>query len=38
MAAVSICSDLGAPKNKSATVSTVSPAICNEVIGPGAMI
>ena len=34
MAAVTICSDVGAPKKtKSATVSTVSPAICHEVMG-----
>ena len=38
MAAVTICSDLGAPKIKSATVSTVSPSICHEVMGPDAMI
>ena len=30
MAAITICSDFGAPKNKSATVSTVSPSICHE--------
>ena len=35
MAAVTICSDFGAPpKIKSATVSTVSPSISHEVIGP----
>ena len=35
MAAITICSDFGAPpKIKSATVSTVSPSICHEVIGP----
>ena len=33
MAAVTICSDFGAPKIKSATVSTVSPSICHEVMG-----
>ena len=33
-----ICSDFGAPKIKSATVSTVSPSICHEVMGPDAMI
>ena len=38
MAAVTICSDFGAPKIKSATVSTVSPSICREVMGPDAMI
>ena len=33
------CSDFGAPqKIKSATVSTVSPSICYEVMGPDAMI
>ena len=32
MAAVTICSDFGAPKNKSDTVSTVSPSISHEVI------
>ena len=34
MAAVTICSDFGAPPKKSATVSTVSPSICHEVMGP----
>ena len=38
MAAVTICSDFGAPKIKSLIVSTVSPTICHEVIGPDAMI
>ena len=33
MAAVTICSDLGAPKITSATVSTVSPSIYYEVMG-----
>ena len=37
-AAVTICSDFGAPKIKSATVSTVSPSICHEVMGPDAMV
>ena len=32
MAAVTICSDFGAPKIKSHIVSTVSPSICHEVI------
>ena len=32
MAAVTICSDFGAPKIKSATVSTVSPSFCQEVM------
>ena len=38
MAAITICSDFGAPKIKLATVSTVSPSICHEVVGPDAMI
>ena len=38
MAAVTIYSDFGAPQNKSDTVSTVSPSICHEVMGPDAMI
>ena len=40
MAEVTICSDFGAPppKIKSVTVSTLSPSICLEVMGPGAMI
>ena len=38
MAAVTICSDFGAPQNKAVTVSTVSPSICHEVTGPDAMI
>ena len=39
MAAVTICSDSGAPqKMKSATVFTVSPSICHEVMGQDAMI
>ena len=38
MAAVSIYSDFGAQKVKSATVSTVSPSICHEVMGPDGMI
>ena len=38
-AAVTICSDFLEPKEiKSATVSTVSPSICHEVMGPDAMI
>ena len=37
-AAVTICSHFGAQKNKSLTVSIVSPSICHEVIGPDAMI
>ena len=38
MAAVTICSDFGAQKIKSATLSTVYPSISHEVIGPDAMI
>ena len=38
MAAVTICSDFGDPKIKSDTVSTVSPSISHEVMGPDAMI
>ena len=38
MAAITICSDFGAKKIKSDTVSTVSPSICHEVMGPDAMI
>ena len=38
MAAVAICSDLGAPQNESVTVSIVSPSICHEVMRPEAMI
>ena len=38
MAAVTICSDFGAPKIKSDTVSIVSPSISHEVMGPDAMI
>ena len=38
MAAVTICSDFGAKKIKSVTVSTVSPSMCHEVMGPDAMI
>ena len=38
MAAVTICSDFGAPKLKSDTVSTVSPFISDQVMGPDAMI
>ena len=37
MGAVTTCRDFGAPKIKSVTVSTVSPPICHEVIGPDAM-
>ena len=38
MAAVTICSDFGAPKMKSVTVSIVTPSICHEVMGPNSMI
>ena len=38
MTAVTICSDFGAQKIKSVTVSTVYPSICHEVMGPDAMI
>ena len=38
MAALNICSDFGAQKIKAVTVSTVSPSICYEVMGPDAMI
>ena len=38
MAAITIYSDFGAPKIMSAIVSTVSPSICHEVMGPDPMI
>ena len=38
MAAITICSHCGARKIKSATVSTVSPPLCHEMMGPDAMI
>ena len=38
MAAITICSDFGAKKIKSATVSTVSASISHEVMEPDAMI
>ena len=38
IAAVTICSDFGAQKIKSVIVSTVSPSIYHEVMGPDAMI
>ena len=38
MAAITICSDFGAQKIKSDTVSIVSPSISHEVMGPDAMI
>ena len=37
MAEVTICSDFGA-QEKSATVPTVSPSTCHEILGPDAMI
>ena len=33
-----LCDPIEAPQIKSLTVSTVSPSICQEVIGPDAMI
>ena len=36
MVAITICSDFGAPKVNSDTVSTVSPSIAHEVMGPDA--
>ena len=38
MAAITICRDFGPRKINSATVSTVSPSIAYEVMGPDAMI
>jgi len=38
MAAVTIYSDFGAQKIKSATFSTVSPSVCHELMGLDAMI
>ena len=38
MAAVTICSDFGAPQNKSDTVSIISPSIYHGVMGPDDMI
>ena len=38
MAAVTICRDFGVQKIKSVTVSIVSPPICQEVMGLGALI
>ena len=32
MAAITVCSDFGAQKIKSATVSTVPPSVCHEVL------
>ena len=36
--AVAVCSDFGAQKIKSVTVSSISPSICHEVLGLYAMI
>ena len=38
MTAITTCSDFGAPKIKSDTVSTVSPSVSHEVMEPSAMI
>ena len=38
MAAVTICSDLGAPQISSVSVSIVSPSVYHEVMGPDVMI
>ena len=38
MNAVTVYNDFGVQENKSVTVSTLSPSICHEVIGPDAMI
>ena len=38
MAAITICSDFGAQKNKSDTASSVSSSITHEVMGPDVMI
>ena len=38
MAAVTICSDFGAPKIKSVTVAIVFQSVCHEVMGLDAMI
>ena len=38
MAAVTICSDFGAPQNKVCHCFHCFPSICHEVIGPDAMI
>ena len=37
MTAVTVCSDSGAQKIKSVTVSIVSSSICHEVMGPDAL-
>ena len=38
MAAITICSDFRAPKNKASHCFHVSPSICHEVMGPDALI
>ena len=38
MAALTICSDFGAPEINSLTFYIISPSICHEVMGPDAMI
>ena len=38
MAAVSICSDFGAPKDKVSHYFIVSSSICHKVMGPDAVI
>ena len=38
MAAITICSDFGAQKNKVSPISTVSPYMCHEVMGLDALI
>ena len=38
IASLTICSDFGAQKIKSVTVSIVSSSICHEMMGPDAMI
>ena len=38
MAVITICSDFGAPQNKSVTVSIVSPSICHEMMALDAVI
>ena len=38
MAALTLCSDFGAPEINSLTFYIISPSICHEVMGPDAMI
>ena len=38
MAAVTVCSDFGAPQNSLVTVSIASPSVCHEVMGRDAMM